>query len=218
MTIKALNVEAEEKPVDLLKAENKRPWFLRLNPQHCVPTINDSGNVLWESRAIMMYLCNKYCTEENQSLYPKAPEERGVVDRFLFFDMGTLNYAIREYFRPRLFQGLPPDAEKENLLKQSLDYLDQFLEKEEGSYLTGDNLTIADIAILASLTELDAMDYSYRCYGEVAKYADRMKNNLPYYKPCCEEGVEMTRARVKQMEEDVKKQAEKERKASVTKK
>ena len=46
----------------------------------------------------MMYLCNKYCTEENQSMYPKSPEERGLVDRFLFFDMGTLSYAIKEYF------------------------------------------------------------------------------------------------------------------------
>ena len=31
MTIKALNVDAEEKPVDLLKAENKRPWFIRVS-------------------------------------------------------------------------------------------------------------------------------------------------------------------------------------------
>ena len=46
----------------------------------------------------MMYLCNKYCTEDNQHLYPKSPEERGLVDRLLFFDMGTLSYAIKEYF------------------------------------------------------------------------------------------------------------------------
>ena len=74
-----------------------------------------------------------------------------------------------------MFQGLPPDVEKENLLKQSLDYLDHFIEKSETPFLTGEEFTIADISILASLTELDAMEYSYRCYGEVAKWSDRIK-------------------------------------------
>ena len=83
--------------------------------------------------------------------------------------------------RPRQYQGLAPDAEKENLLKQSLDYLDQFIEKSESPYLTGENITIADISILASLTELDAMEYSYRCYGDVARWSDRMKVSLKIY-------------------------------------
>ncbi|KAF2359295.1 Glutathione S-transferase C-terminal [Trinorchestia longiramus] len=165
----------------------------------------------------MQYLCNKYCTEENQHLYPKAPEERGTVDRFLFFDMGTLTYAMKEYFRPRIYEGLPPDAEKENLLKQSLDYLDGVLETVEGGYITGEKLTIADLAILASLTELDAMGYVYKYYGNLTRWANRLRE-LPYYKDCCVQGIEMTKAHMKQVEEDAKKQAEKERKASAGKK
>ena len=50
------------------------------------------------SRAILQYLCNKYCTDANQHLYPKEPELRGTVDRLLFFDMGTLTHAYKEYF------------------------------------------------------------------------------------------------------------------------
>ncbi|XP_018013755.1 glutathione S-transferase 1-like isoform X1 [Hyalella azteca] len=218
MTIKHLKVEVDEKEVDLLKAETKRPWFLRLNPQHCVPTLSDQGYVIWESRAIMQYLCNKYCTPENQHLYPTEPEQRGTVDRLLFFDMGTLTYAIKEYFRPKQFEGLPPDAEKENLLKQSLDYLDGVLETVEGGYLTGDKLTIADLAVLASLTELDAMGYAYKCYGNVTRWSNKLREQLPYYKDCCLQGIEMTKARIKQVEEDLKIQAEKERKASSGKK
>ncbi|XP_066984665.1 glutathione S-transferase 1-like isoform X1 [Macrobrachium rosenbergii] len=218
MTLKALNVEYEEKHVDLLKAENKRPWFVRLNPQHTVPTISDQGFVLWESRAIMMYLVNKYATEENQYLYPKDPEERGKVDRMLFFDMGTFYHAIKEYFGPKIHQGMSPEQEKENLLKTSLDYLDQFLESGGVPYLCGERITIADIAVLASITELDALDYNYKCFGEVLRWSQRMKENFPHYKACCLEGVEMTKARVKQLEDDLKKQMEKERKASITKK
>ncbi|XP_042868022.1 glutathione S-transferase 1-like isoform X1 [Penaeus japonicus] len=218
MTLKMLKVEYEDKQVDLMKAENKRPWFVRLNPQHTLPTINDQGFVLWESRAIMMYVMNKYATEETQYLYPTDPEERARVDRMLFFDMGTLYHAIKEYFAPKMHQGLPPDPDKENLLKTSLDYLDTFLETGGVPYLCGEKYTIADISVLASITELDGMDYSYKCYGEVLRWTQRMKENFPYYKECCEQGVEMTRARVKQLEADLKKQLEKERKQSLTKK
>lgn len=81
---------------------------------------------------------------------------------------------------PRVYEGLPPDAEKENLLKQSLDYLDNLLGSDnEGNpgtpYLTGDAFTIADLAILASLTELDAMDYVYKCYGDLNRWAARLR-------------------------------------------
>ena len=82
--------------------------------------------------------------------------------------------------RPRIYEGLPPDAEKENLLKQSLDYLDNLLgSDEEGNpgtpYMCGEELTIADIAILASLSELDAMDYVYKCYGDLTRWAIRLR-------------------------------------------
>lgn len=223
MLVREMGLEVDLKVVDLLKAENKRPWFLRMNPQHMVPTLSDQGFVIWESRAVMQYLCNKYCTEANQYLYPKEAEQRGTVDRLLFFDMGTLNYAIREYFKPRIYEGLAPDAEKENLLKQSLDYLDNLLSTEADgtpgpTYLAGEQLTIADFAVLASLSELDAMGYSYRCYGGVAKWAVRAKETVRCYDEVCEKGVQMTRDRVKQVEDEVRIKAEKERKLSAHKK
>ncbi|XP_063846358.1 glutathione S-transferase 1-1-like isoform X1 [Scylla paramamosain] len=218
MTLKMLNVEYEAKEVDLLKAENKRPWFLRLNPQHTVPTLTEGDFALWESRAIMMYLMNKYATEENQYLYPKEPEERAKVDRMLFFDMGTLYHSIKEYFAPKIYDGLPPDPEKENLLKTSLDHLDHFLEIGGVPYLCGERITIADVAVLASVTELDAMEYNYRCYGEFNRWVERVKAAIKPYKECCEEGVRMTKDRTKFLETEVKKQMEKERKASLPKK
>ncbi|KAL7647602.1 UNVERIFIED_CONTAM: hypothetical protein RMT77_001202 [Armadillidium vulgare] len=218
MTLKAINVDYEEKFVDLLKAENKRPWFVRLNPMQKIPVFSDQSYLVFESRAIMMYVCNKYCTEETQSYYPKDPETRGKVDKYLFFDMGTLSYSIKEYFKPRLYQGLPPDYEKENMMKQSLDYLDGFLEEEGTSYLCGENITIADISILASITELDAMEYNYKYYGFLTRYINRLKENFPYYKECCEIGVKMTKQRVKELEEEQKKEMEKEKRRQSLKK
>lgn len=41
------------------------------------------------SRPIMGYLVSKYA--KNDSLYPKDPKRRGIVDQMLYFDIGTLN-------------------------------------------------------------------------------------------------------------------------------
>ena len=76
---------------------------------------------------------------------------------------------------PKIHQGMPPEQEKENLLKTSLDYLDQFLETGGVPYLCGERITIADIAVLASITELDALEYNYKCFGEVLRWSQRMK-------------------------------------------
>lgn len=60
-------------------------------------------------------------------------------------------------------------------MKQSLDYLDGFLEDWGTPYACGDRFTIADLSILATITVLDALDYNYKFYGELTRYINRLK-------------------------------------------
>ena len=58
--------------------------------------------------------------------------------------------------------GEDPDISKENALKTALDFLDGFL--AEQNYITGDFITIADFSVLASITQLEAMEYKISSY------------------------------------------------------
>lgn len=59
-----------------------------------MPTIDDNGFILWESRAIAAYLVDKTHIE-GHSLYPKDAQRRALIDQRLQFDAATLYTRIR---------------------------------------------------------------------------------------------------------------------------
>ncbi|RZC41136.1 GST N domain containing protein [Asbolus verrucosus] len=88
MTAAALGIKLQQKVVDLSKQEHLTESFLKLNPQHTIPTLNDDGVVIWDSHAINAYLVGKY--GKNDSLYPKDLAKRAIVDQRLHFDSGII--------------------------------------------------------------------------------------------------------------------------------
>nr|ANS56587.1 glutathione S-transferase delta2 [Micromelalopha troglodyta] len=122
----ALDIQLNLKLVNLMDGDQFKPDFLKLNPQHTVPTIVDDGFSLWESRAISRYLVNKYGGES--SLYPQDPKARALVDLRLDFDLGTLYPRFGEYFYPQAFGGAKADEAKLKKLEEALVFLNTFLE------------------------------------------------------------------------------------------
>jgi glutathione S-transferase len=67
MTVYLLDAPVEFVFVDLQNQEQTLPAFLKKNPNHRVPVLEDGDFYLWESRAIMQYLAD---TTAEQTLYP----------------------------------------------------------------------------------------------------------------------------------------------------
>ena len=69
----------------------------------CRPLKTDVNiNILFSrffSRAILGYLVNKYGKDDR--IYPKDPQKRALVDRMLYFDIGTLYKSMVDYFVSR---------------------------------------------------------------------------------------------------------------------
>lgn len=57
---------------------------------------HEVGVTLYESRAIMIYLAEKY--GKNDVLYPRDAKKRGLINQRLFFDVGTFYARYAEYY------------------------------------------------------------------------------------------------------------------------
>ncbi len=61
-----------------------------------MPTLDDSGYILWESRVIMTYLVEKY-GKPDCPLFPKDLQKRAIINRLLYFDMLPLYYSVSQW-------------------------------------------------------------------------------------------------------------------------
>jgi glutathione S-transferase len=66
---------------------NQDPKYLALNPNGLVPTVQDGELVLWESNTICRYLA---ATHRGERLYPLAPADRALVERWMDWQLSTL--------------------------------------------------------------------------------------------------------------------------------
>lgn len=177
LTAKALGIDLNLKLTNLQAGEHLTPEFIKLNPQHTIPTIDDNGFGLWESRAILAYLVNAYGKDD--SLYPKDPKKRAIVDQRLYFDMGTLYGRFADYYYPVYFSGSPYDPAKLEKINDAMKFLDTFLEGQE--YAAGDHLTIADLALVTSISTYEAVDYDLSPYKNITRWYAKVKQTAPGY-------------------------------------
>lgn len=91
-----------------------------------MPTLVDDGFALWESRAIMVYLVEKY--GKTASLYPSDPKARAIVNQRLYFDLGTLYQRLADYYYPQIFAKAPANPENLKKLEDAVGFLNTFLE------------------------------------------------------------------------------------------
>nr|QHB49807.1 glutathione S-transferase epsilon [Lasioderma serricorne]QWV59555.1 glutathione S-transferase epsilon 3 [Lasioderma serricorne] len=180
LTGEALGIKFDIKQLDLAeKREHLTPEYLKINPQHTVPTlIDEDGFVLWDCHAISAYLVEKYGKDD--SLYPKDLQIRGTIHQRLHFDTGVLFPIIVNTLRPIAIQGekrIPIDRVKE--VTEAYGFLNKFLTKHR--YLSSCHVTIADFNVISSVAVLEIIfPIDRKQFPYLASWVKRMKR-LPYY-------------------------------------
>jgi len=179
----AMGLKYEYKRVNLLAGEQKSPEFLKINPTGRVPAINDDGFTAFESAAIIKYLADK----NNSELYPKDLQKRTTVDEWIdFTNLHVATALQRVTFNRVMYQMLKVEKD-ERSLNDGIRFLGQFLpliEKQlkENKFLAGNEMTLADINLLAALdpAELSSVDLSI--YPALTNWRKNLKAQSFYTK------------------------------------
>jgi glutathione S-transferase len=176
--IRAAGLDFEELDVWGRKDEAQ---FVQKDPAQLTPMLEQKDlpkGSLWESCAIMQYLCNKHGLDE---LYPSDPAERAMVDSAMFYLIGTFYPLVARATYPTLgfpqYPGEVGTSEADDAMKAKAAkdaeaalavplevYREFFL--DGSTFIGGDRPTIADIRLAATLEFLRAIDYDFPAWAE----------------------------------------------------
>jgi glutathione S-transferase len=166
--------------------------FVAKDPSQLTPLLECDGlprGSLWESCAIMQYLCNKHGLDD---LYPTDPGERAMTDSAMCYHLATLYPLVARATYPTLGfgqyageVGTAPDASDEMKAQASADaaaalakplevYHSFFLDGRP--FIGGGRPSIADIRLAATLEFLNAIDYDFPSW--TSDYMNRMEEAL----------------------------------------
>ena len=186
--LRAAGLDFEEVDAWTLKGT---PDFVSRDPANLTPFLEEAGlprGAMWESCAIMQYLCNKHGLSR---FYPVDPAERAMVDSAMFYLIGTLYPLVARATYPTLgfpqYAGevgcsgadeeLKTQAQRDAAaaIAQPLEvYRDFFL--GDNRFIGGDQPSIADIRLGATLEFLAAIDYPLP--GWAADYKEGLESAL----------------------------------------
>ena len=186
--IRAAGLEFDEIDVWGKKSE---PGFMAKDPAALTPLLEEEGlprGALWESCAIMQYLCNKHGLDR---FYPTDPGQRAMVDSAMFYLTGTLYPLLTRATYPALgfpqYAGEVGTSEADDELKAKAQkdaeaalaeplevYRSFFLDGR--TFIGGDTPSIADIRLAASLEFLRVIDYPFPAWAE--EYMTAMEEAL----------------------------------------
>ena len=186
--VRAAGLDFEELDV---WGKKSTPEFLAKDPADLTPLLEESDlpkGSLWESCAILQYLCNKHGLDQ---FYPRDPGERAMVDSAMFYLIGTLYPVLARATYPTL--GFPQypgetamsdadEATKAQAAKDAeaapagpLDVYRKFFLAGR-SFIGGEGPSIADMRFAATLEFLRSIDYELPAWAE--EYMTRIEETL----------------------------------------
>lgn len=193
---KARLIMAEKKMLFVLKEEE--PWNIsaeirKINPAGDLPILIFDGNVISGNYAVTEYL------EESNAQYrllPDQPKERAEVRRIMdWFDTKFYNevykYIVAEKIIKRFqFKQAPNSKVLKaglNNLKFHMEYIDYLADRN--NYLTGKNITLADLTVAAHLSIIDYLgDISWTEYKNAKLWYAKLKSR-PSFKDILKDNI-----------------------------
>ncbi len=165
---KGLDDQVEFATVNLVAAEQKQDWFLKMNPIGKTPVLElDDGLVISESIAITEYLDN---LDGNPTLTGKTPREKALihmmhrraemmlldpVDDYFHYGTKGLGEALRPWRKPDWANAKEWGERRGAEAVANLPYFDEVL--RDRPFLAGNAFSVADITLFAAISFASAI-------------------------------------------------------------
>lgn len=172
-TVHFLKLDCEFEVVDLSKGEQMKDAFLAINPNHMIPVLVDEDFVLWESNAIMQYLCSK---APNSLLFPFEPRVQADINRWQFWQASHFGSAcsvlIFEWVVKKFFMSAEADLQEVAKGEERFHRFAQVLEQhlKDRDWLVDDHVTLADFSVGSFLDLAELSKYPMTPYVEIPRW------------------------------------------------
>ncbi|KAI4470440.1 glutathione s transferase d10 isoform a-related [Holotrichia oblita] len=179
MLAKAIGLTLDVYNLDLMGGEHLKPEYLKINPQHTVPTLDDDGFIIWDSHAINLYLLEKYGNID--ALYSRDFKTKALINQRLHFDSGvafSLLLRIAKPIRLKQTKIIPDNLKGE--IRDTYGFLNSFLEGNK--WTCGDRVTIADIQLAATISCIQLFEPLTDSYPNVQRWLSNCEQQ-PWYQP-----------------------------------
>jgi len=169
--------------VDVPYGQTKSEEFLAINPCHTCPTLElDNGVAIWESNAIMRYLCRSAPDGAGTKLYPSDPSKAAQIDMVMDWRQCSFYPCIPAIAYVAFGFNFGDDAAKAKFASLRDEHFktltDVFL--KDTKFVYSDTPTIADLSIGPCLSFLKARSKFWEAVPQDVKdYHQRVLDAFP---------------------------------------
>jgi len=178
LALSVMGVPHQLVDVDLMKGAHKAPEFVKLSPFGQVPVLEDDGNIVYDSNAILVYLASKY--DADRRWLPRDP--KGQADVQVWLSVAARQIA----FGPaaaRLITVFGAKYNPEDVIGRAhglLKVMDAQLATR--TFLVGNTATLADIAGYSYIAAAPEGNVDLSAYPNVRAWLARVEA-LPGFVP-----------------------------------
>ena len=178
-----LHLDHERVDIGVTKGDLDTEAYVRLNPNRQIPVIEDFRGtdvggepfVLWESNAIVRYLCARY---GEGTLWPEDVKARASADRWMDWQTTTFSPAMVQAFLQMVRM---PEAQRDQaVIDKSCErteplakMLDDALTNRE--FIGGDRFTMADISLACAAHRWMGLPHKHQPRPDLERWLSAMR-------------------------------------------
>lgn len=177
----AMKIQYDKKLVDLKNGEQKSADYLAINPYGKVPALVDGDFKLAEGTAILRYLARR----EASPLYGVDLQSQAIIDQWMDFIVHHIRVNVaRVQFNRVLAPMFGREADQSSIdlglefLEQNMPHIETQLSKN--NFLCGEDMTLADIVLLASLEPVEMAAIDLTSYPTTRAWLTSMREESFY--------------------------------------